>query len=465
VIDREQEQVSDNISDPTAAPEQLTLPGESISTGDRPVLDVPPWDRRRDRRAVAALFLAVWVVYLLTATYDSYQVNDNRAVAIAAWSLGARGTLALPPEWEGTFTWDAPGIDGNLYTDRFPGAIFTAAPAYAIADLIGWADQPSHPIFLNFAPAGVTAATVAALSVAVLFLVFRRLSDRRTSLVAAGLFAFGTASWSVTADAMWTHGPTSLALALGTLALSSERFASSGAAFAFGILARPQTAVVPAVVGIWSGVTRRSVRPILAVGLTSVVGVAAVSVYTRSLFGSWLPLAGYDAAKVESVVTTATGDFAVRLAATMLHQDRGVLLYTPVLFLLLPFIHRGWRIAPTWVRSSAVAGAVYLVVQLRSNVWHGGQSFFGSRLTIETLVLTAPLFVCVWRGGISKDRLLRKLFWVLAGLSVVLHAIGATVLSIEPFGVQRYEEALIELCTEEDEPIPDECADLDLLDR
>jgi hypothetical protein len=280
---------------------------------------------------------------------------------------------------------------------------------------------------------------------------------------AAALFAFGTASWSISADAMWTHGPTSLGMALGMLALASNRHALSGGGFALSILARPQTAVVPAVVGIWRGIESRSVRPVLALGATSALGLLAVSVYTRTLFGSWLPVAGYEPWKVEAVVTTSTDDFLVGIVATLVHTHRGVLLYTPVLFLLVPFVHRGWRIAPPWVRSSSVAGVAYLVVQLRSNDWHGGQSFFGSRLTIETLVLAAPLLLCVWQALLSRDRILRVAFQVAAVVSIAIHAVGATVLTITPTGIERYEQLLTEICTEDDEPIPEECADLEPL--
>ena len=431
-------------------------PGRGAS--DQQHQNVSPWHRSRDGRVVLLLFVATWVVYLLTATYDSYQVNDNRAVATSAWSLGARGTLELPAEWEGSIDWETPGTDGRLFTDRFPGAILLAAPAYAAAGLLGLADQPSHPYFLTYGPAGVTAATIAALVVAVLYGVFRRLVERRTALGAASLFAFGTASWSVTADAMWTHGTTSLGLAGGMLALASGREAWAGSAYAASILARPQTAVVAAVIGIWRGVQLRTLRPVVVIGLTSSLGLLAVSIYSRLLFGTWLPIAGYDPSKVGAVVTSGSLEFAERFLFTLGHPTRGVLRFTPILVMLLPLLHRGWRTAPSWVRSSAVAGVVYLVVQLRSNVWHGGADFFGSRLTIETLVLAAPLLLCTWQAAIRPTRLLRWCFTVLAVLSIVIHAVGATYLSVSPSGRERHAANREALC--ETEPAPPECADL-----
>jgi hypothetical protein len=413
----------------------------------------PPWDRHRDRRAVVGLFLIVWIVYLATANYGFYQMNDNRAVATSAWRLATAGTLALPAEWEGDIPWETPGTGGQLYTDRFPGVILVAVPAYVIADGLGFIDRPTHAAFVSFAPASTTAATIAALTVAVLFAVFRYLSDRRTSLAAAALFAFGTASWSVSADAMWTHGVTSLGLALGMLFLARGRSAAAGAGFALSILARPQTAIVPAIVGVWCGVTRRSLRPVVAIGLTSALGLLAVAVYSRTLFGSWLPVAGYDPVKVEWVVTSTGFEFFERVVMSLVHPVRGVLFYTPVLLLLIPFLHRGWRIAAGWVRSSAVAGVSYLALQLRANSWEGGYDYFGSRLTIETLVLAAPLLLCVWQATVSKDRIVRTLFLVLAGLSLAVHLIGATVLSYFPSGRDLRDAYLEELCSGDDAPV------------
>jgi hypothetical protein len=415
-----------------------------------------PWDRPRDGRILAVLLILVWGVYLTTATYDVFQINDNRATAISAWSVAARGTLALPEDWLELVAWTTENADGQVYTDRFPGIIFVTVPAYLVAVWFGLAPEPSHPLYLNFAPAGVTAATVAATAVGAMYVVFRRLTGRRTATVATLIFAFGTASWSINADSIWTHGLTTLGIALGMLAMSSDKHLGAGAAFAVSILARPQTAVVPAVVGIWRGIARRSLRPVATVGLFSALGLLGVSIYSQLLFGTWLPIAGYDPVKVEAIASSSLGLFAERWAYTLAHRERGVLFYTPVLLVLVPFVHRGWRIAPEWVRSSAIAGLVYLAVQLRSNTWDGGAGFFGSRLTIETLVLAAPLLLCTWQAIIRRDRLLRAIFSIFAVLSLALHAVGATVLSIQPSSRETLRNELATMCDAEQPP--DECS-------
>jgi hypothetical protein len=431
-----------------------TATGQPTPTDADP-LTAQPWDRRTDRRAVGLLFLAVWVIYLATATYDMVQITDSRAAAISAWSVATRGTFALPEEWEGTIPWETPGPSGDLYTDRFPGSVIPAVPFYAIAHVVGAAEQPSHPVFLNYAPAGIAAATVAALAVATMYLVLRRLADRRLAMAATLVFAFGTATWSVSANALWTHGVTTLALGAGMLGVASGRHWSGGLAYGASVLARPQTAVVPAVTGIWRALERRDLRPAVAIGMTAGLGVAVLSIYSQALFGTWLPIAGYSPAKVGAVATTSGDVFAERMLQSLLHVERGVLVYTPVLLAMLPFVWRAWRSSPDWVRSSAVAGVVYLMVQMRSNAAHGGGDYFGSRLTIETVVLSVPLFVRCWQVVVVRERVLQAVVVVAAVVSIGIHSVGATVRSVSPAGRAHFAEGLAEICGEE--PPPLEC--------
>jgi hypothetical protein len=426
--------------------------GTSVE-GRRPdgVRDSEPWDRRRDRRAALLLFLIVWGVYLGTATYTVSQINDTRATAQSAWSLGTRGTLALPQEWEGTIDWEKEGRDGRLYTNRFPGPILWAAPFYTVGEALFPRETPGHPHLLNYAPAGVAAATAAALAVLASFLLFRRLADRRLAVIAAGVLAFGTGVWSVSADAMWNHGLTHLTLSLGVLAAIDGRHVRSGAAFAAAVITRPQVAVFAAVVGLWKGAVTRQLRPIIVIGAVSALGALAMVIYTRVLFGLSLPVAGHSPERVTDVATVPFLVFAERVWLTFVDPVRGVLFYVPALLVLLPFVRRGWRISPWWVKASAVAGVVYMVVQLRSNTYHGGAQFFGSRLTLEPLVLAAPLFLRTWQAFLSRQRVLRWLLGVLLTIGIALHALGATVWRSPFFDSEAVWEAHFEeICADPD---------------
>ena len=418
---------------------------------------VPPWNRARDGRLLLLLLVLILGVYLTTATYSVYQVNDTKVTAVSAWSLGTQGTLALPGEWHDDLRWTYGGRDGRLYSNRFPGAIFWGSGFYAANEVVLPRGEVSHPDLVNFGPAGVAAATAAAMAAGLSFVLFRRLAGRRLALAATVVFAFGTGTWSVSADALWTHGPGQLALVLGMIGMSAAHHSRAGLAFGASVLCRPHLAVVPAAAGIWAGVRHRSLRPVLTIGVLSGLGLLAMSIYSQALFGTWLPITAGRGYAVESVVSTGAETFGTRALHMMVNPARGLLVYTPLLLVLLPGIIRGWRVAPPWVRSAAVGGLLYLLVQLRANTWHGGADYFGNRLALETLTLTAPLLLVTYQRFTATSRFLRGVVLAVAGASVVLHGLGATVLTTGLYGdddPEAWERHVEELCEEYPEDCP-----------
>ncbi|WP_052667460.1 hypothetical protein [Nitriliruptor alkaliphilus] len=392
------------------------------------------------------LVLLVWVVYLLTATYTVSQVNDSRATSLMAWSLGTRGTVALPEEWRGYVPWEAEGVDGSLHTDRFPGSWLWAAPFYTVSEAVLDRGTPPHPWLLNYAPSGVASATAAALAIGVSFMLFRRLAARRLALGAALVLAFATGVWSVSANVMWTHGLTHLTLSLGLLAAAGGRDASSGLAFAAAILTRPQTAVVPAVVGLWRGASARRIRPVVVIGILSALGLLGMVIYSRAYFGTWIPVAGYTPGKVTSVATISWRQFGLNLAGGLADPHRGLLVFTPFLFVFAPFIGRGWRASEWWVKAGALGGLAYFVVQMRANGYQGGAQYYGSRLSLELLVLAAPLLLRTWQAHLSRVPLLRRAVLGLIVVSFTMHAVGATILRSYYGAAESWHPDLAELC-------------------
>ena len=217
----------------------------------------------------AVLFL----LFLVTASYSRSQMNDAASSFTSAWAMVA-GTLDMSAS-PAPKTWYVE-IDGHLFRDRMPGIIAWAIPFYAV---LGQAAAPT-----TF-PAGVAAATATALAAALLFCLFTRLASRRTSLVAAGVFALGTSTWTVSAHVLWPHGMDQLWLIVMMLAASSRRWWAVGLASAAAIVTRPTLAVVPAVIGLAASRRARSVRPALVVGLLASAAVAALVAYNSAVFG------------------------------------------------------------------------------------------------------------------------------------------------------------------------------------
>jgi hypothetical protein len=253
--------------------------------------------------------------------------------------------------------------------------IFWGAPFYAVDDLArGGSYAPAHPYLLDYRPAGVAAVVAATFAIFATYLVFVRLVDRRLAWLAALFFAIGTSAWSISGNALWTHGLTHLFLMLATLALASDRAWLAGTAFGASIFARPHTAIVPLVNGGLRAWRRRDPLDLVRVGIPSALGLAAVMLYSWLIFRNPLPTAGYEDYAVERLSDPVSWRLPRGILGTLVHPLRGLLLQAPFLIVLVAGLPAAWKVAPHWVRSAAVAGVAYQLLQLQLNDCMGGSS-------------------------------------------------------------------------------------------
>ena len=103
-------------------------------------------------------------------------------------------------------------------------------------------------------------------------------------------------------------------------------------------------------------------RPGIAVRV-AVPGAAMIAVmagWTQWVYGSWNPMVLFGAGAFQQVRQSLLD--VPNQIAMWVAPDRGMLLYTPVLLLLLPTVVRVRREMPLWVSTLLVSGLVYTLV-------------------------------------------------------------------------------------------------------
>ncbi|MCW2493601.1 MAG: hypothetical protein JWN47_2965 [Frankiales bacterium] len=371
------------------------------------------------------VFLPLAALYLLTLRTNPMDMSaDPSAVTPTAWELAHHWTPRLPASLEpfGYHNdWLIPSGTGQLVSNREPGLVFLAAPFYWLCSAAGVG---------NVIPASAAAALLTAAAAATLSLIARRFVSAEVAAVAALIAGTATTTWAVSGTALWPHGPDQLYLAVSMAGTASGSFAVSGIALAAAILTRPPLAIVAAVTGIWESLARRRWRPALTIGACAAAGLVVLLSYSRTYWSGGLD-SQYAAAgggfvrPFFDLGPAAVGRFAVNILGTFLSPGRGVLWGAPFLLVLAPGLRPAWRVAPPWVRSAALGGALYLIVQLKGNRFSGGDRFWSYRYPLETLTLLFPLLVIAWNEWACRTPRRRGAFFALVWLSVALQAIGA----------------------------------------
>jgi hypothetical protein len=160
--------------------------------GDRLVASSRQW---------ASVFLLAWVLYAVTANWQSSQISDAYGAAWAGWQLVDAGDFDVSQsagfrDYPGVWTIE---IAGETRISRTIGVILAGVPGHV---LLAWTGA-SATTSATLATTLLTAAALANLSVTL-----RTLADRRTVLFATLVLGAGTAMWTVAADQLWTHGLT-----------------------------------------------------------------------------------------------------------------------------------------------------------------------------------------------------------------------------------------------------------------
>jgi hypothetical protein len=281
-----------------------------------------------------------------------------------------------------------------------------AAPIYAVTDETRQAVRLYKPFSPDYPPVPVLMptvwqATLAAVvttgaAIGLLGLCFKLQGTWREAWVAAMLAGLGTSAWSVASTALWQHGPAIFWLALGIYLSTRASWSSYGLAFGAAIATRPHTAIIPACVGIGASLCSRRFSPMVKTGLISAAGLLLVLAYNLYIYHRITLIGAYGQQELKNLVVTDTTHFATNLLGACLDPKYGFLVWSPFLIVLLPGLLPGWRNSPCWVRSAAVGGVLYLLLQFKLHAYaHKAETPY--RYPLEGLTATAPLWFAAYR--------------------------------------------------------------------
>ena len=287
---------------------------------------------------------------------------------------------------------------GGHYVSDYPvGAALMALPFYVPSIVCGV--SPNSRIFAELEK--VSAATIVALSVMLLYMAAARVTANWAALMLTLVYAFGTSSLSVSSQALWEHGPAQLALCAAIYSLirarDDPRWAGyAGLPLAFEVITRPADALIAAPLGVYVliGYRREIWRFIAAASGPLLFQVWYSAIY----FGSPLRIQFFTQPTSVAGQTIAPGglwttSLANGLPVVLLSPGRGLLFYSPIFIFAFAGLALAWRRNGDVLLRYLGVGAI-LSIMLAAK-WHktsGGESF-GPRLLADiTPIMALALF-------------------------------------------------------------------------
>ncbi|MBC9732161.1 hypothetical protein [Nocardioides marmotae] len=364
------------------------------------------------------------LVYAGTAD-RSIGMNDVTSAAVGAWRIASAGTPWLDGvdltrlDLKEEHLWVGEAENGHVAVFRSPGAIALGVPAYLLART---GAQPED--FVRW-PGAIWAALLTTITLVLLWRALRPHVPAPWATAAVGVLGFATPLWTISANGLWTHTLTVLAIAGMAWGAATGRWWLVGLFGGIGLWGRLHVALVVAILGLGLAVWRR--RPAIAVVVGGVSGLFLLlaAAWSQWLYGAgWNPQGPY-ASPTEYVGRTAEADpwdGLVNQLGLWVSADRGLLVWSPVLLLLLPAVVRSWRELPDWTRVLAVAGLAYCLVQGQLNEFDGGSGYYGYRLTLEVVACLFPAYALAARraGPVTA-----AVIGPLLGVCVAAMALGA----------------------------------------
>jgi hypothetical protein len=366
-----------------------------------------PSAQRRNRLAVVIGTLAVTLLFALTATWGAEgQTRDSLGAALPGWSLVERGTLDLT-DYSDYDAWLVETSKG-WFSNRAPGLIAVSAIGYLV----------SSPFTsdLTFWPATLMAVLMSGIAVGLLASAARHLGVT-WAFWPVIIVGAGTALWGIASDQLWPHGPVACMIALAVWSLAKDRNWLAGVSLGIALLIRPPVAVVAAVLGVGLAICRRSLRPLIQLGLPAAIAAGVYLIYNKFIFDSWSPVASYNSTGGLTTSSESIATGANKILIALMSPRYGILVWSPWIVLGLVCLHRGWARLPDWARLLPLTALLYLLVHVQLNRVSGGLPY-NYRYAIPAVALVSPVLIySLW--GARDDRAFRAL-----SVLTVLVAVG-----------------------------------------
>ncbi|MCH2171936.1 hypothetical protein MK489_14215 [Myxococcota bacterium] len=283
-------------------------------------------------------------------------------------------------------------IGGHTYHFFPPGTPILTAPLFAVGKWFGASVLDEQGVYrlereirLHRRIAPLLMATL----VALIFLTSRLFIGRAMSMLVALSAAFGTQIWSTASRGLWSHtwGVLLVGIAIHLL-VRGEREGRSihpvllSSTLAWAFFCRPTFAVPWLAVAVYLAIGRRS--DFLKYTVTACSWLAGFAAFSQFHFGTWLP-AYYDLGQ-----RMGPTHFVEALMGNLISPSRGLLIYTPLVWVVLFLIARFWKHLdgrPLVVLSLSIISCHWVLISTFPH-WWGGWSY-GSRLTTDLI----PWFV------------------------------------------------------------------------
>jgi hypothetical protein len=368
-----------------------------------------------ESRPDSALFWLCLTLYLASFRWHG---GDDIPNSMLPFQLWRHGTFAFD-ELRAWAT--APGmvdmvrpVNGRLLSTYPVAPGLLAAPLYAIPALAGVV--PDDAFLHNLAK--ISGALITAASV----VVFRRAALRRASprwaLDCALLYGLGSYAFSVSSQALYSHGPAALGVALGLLGLLSEGTrwsALAGFGFALAWASREDSLVFFAAAGAYLLLHRRERLAAFAAG--AVLPAALNLAYWHHYVGAFRP----------PYYSLQTSMFRAPDAAAMLGMlaspTRGMLFFFPAAAFGVWGAARAVRRGAWWaLYFGGACAATWLAFGMRSS-WTAGNTYGDRYFTVVCMVLA--LFAAELESAIRATDARRAAWNAVFAYCVLLHALGA----------------------------------------